>query len=236
MKTAQFTAVCWFICAVVGSALCPLAFGQSPHVRAEEVREYEILVKGRPAGNATTRITDTDDGLTSVSTDAAVTLDYVVYAYRYEYHGVEVWQGDQLASVDARAIDGGAKLATHARCDSRGSIIEVPGKSPQAAPALTMTTNYWHAPAMRKGSVLQLLDADQGAVHAEQIEDVASEQLSVGGCTTHCTHYRLSGDLAADLWFDDQQRLVRRQSTEDGRPVEARLTRITANGREMASR
>jgi Family of unknown function (DUF6134) len=226
----------WFLCPVIGLSLCALAYGQPPQVRAEETRDFEILVKGKPAGNMTAKITDTDDGRTTISTDAAVMLDYVVYKYRYEFHGREVWQGNQLATVDARAVDGGTQLATHVQNDSRGSTIEIPGTSAQPGPALAMTTNYWHAPTMAKGSVVQVLDADQGMVHAVRIEDVAAEQLVLAGRNIACTHYHLGGDLAADLWFDGEQRLVQEQTTEDGRPVETRLTRITSGSQEAARR
>jgi Family of unknown function (DUF6134) len=226
----------WLLCPMIGLSLCALAYGQPPQVRAEETREFEILVKGKPAGHMTAKITDTDDGRTTVSTDAAVTLDYVVYKYRYEFHGREVWQGNQLAIVDARAFDGGTQLATHAQNDSRGATIEILGKSAQPGPALAMTTDFWHAPTVAKGSVIQVLDADQGAVHALRIEDVATEQLVIAGRNIACTHYHLGGDLAADLWFDAEQRLVQEQTTEDGRPVETRLTRITSGGQEVARR
>jgi hypothetical protein len=226
----------WFLCPAIGLSLCALAHGQSPQVRAEETREFEILVKGKPAGNMTAKITDTDDGRTTVLTDAAVTLNYVVYTYRYEFHGREVWQGNRLATLDARAVDGGTKLAAHAQNDSRGSTIEVPGKSAQPSPALTLTTNYWHAPTAVKASVIQILDADQGTVHAVRVDDVAAEQLVIAGRNIACTHYRLGGDLAADLWFDAEQRLVQEQTTEDGRPIETRLTRITSGGQEVARR
>ena len=225
-STARFIGAGWLLCPLVGLWLCPIARGQSPPVRAEEVREYEILVKGKPAGSATTRITDTNDGLTAVSTDAAVAIDFVVYTYRYEFHGREVWRGNRLTSVDVRAVDGNAQFATRARIDMQGSTIEIPGKRPQAGPALAMTTNYWHAPPASKGNAFALLDADQGAVHAGRIEDVASEQLLLAGRKIDCTHYRLGGDLPADLWFDDQDRIVRQKSLEQGHWMELRLKQI----------
>src|SRR6476620_9394463 len=109
--------------------LCVAACAQTAQVRTEESREFEILVSGKPAGTSQTKITQADDGLTTVCTDAAVTLNYIVYKYRYEFHGREVWKGNRLLAVDDRAVDSGKELKVHARVDDRGSVIQANGKS-----------------------------------------------------------------------------------------------------------
>jgi Family of unknown function (DUF6134) len=229
LSTTRCNALCWLTCSIVGIWLCSPTFGQSPQVRAEEVREYEVLVKGKPAGNVTTKITDTEDGITTVVTDAAVALNYVVYTYRYEFHGREAWQGAQLMSVDNRGIDDGTKFSTRVRCDLRGSVVEVQGRAQQAGPTLAMTTNYWHAPPTSAGSVVQLMDADKGTIHGAHIDGITPEVVETAGRKIDCTHYRIGGDMPADLWFDSQQRLVRQQTIEDGYPTESRLTRLTSS-------
>jgi hypothetical protein len=220
---------------VLGACFSCSACGQSSHVLTEEVREFEILVKERPAGTKTIRITDTDNGLTTVSTEANVDLNYVLYSYHYEFHGQEVWQGNRLVSVENHAIDGGTQLTTRARINSSGSTIENSGKSAVLGPVLSITTNYWRAPEGSKRGELKLLDADQGTVHTDQIIDITSEQIVIGGHPIDCTHYHLGNELVADLWFDSQHRLVQQRSIEDGYPVQIRLTRITTNPMQHTS-
>ena len=142
----------------------------------------------------------------------------------------------RLISVDDRAVDGGTKLKTHAHCDSHGSVVEVPDKNPQTGPMLAMTTNFWHAPISSKGSVLQILDADQGTIYSTRIDDVTNDDVDVGGRALNCTHFHLAGKLVSDLWFDGQHRLVRQQMIEDGYPTETRLTQITLRAAEVARR
>jgi hypothetical protein len=229
LSTTRCNALRWLTCSIVGIWLCAPVYGQSPQVRAEEVREYEVLVKGKPAGNVTTKIADTEDGATTVVTNAVVALSYVVYTYRYEFHGREAWQGNRLMSVDNRGIDDGIKFSARASCDLRGSVVEVPGKAQQAGPTLAMTTNYWHAPLSTAGSVIQLMDADKGTIHGAHIDGITPEVVEAAGRKIHCTHYRMRGEMPADLWFDSQQRLVRQQTIEDGYPIESRLTRLTSS-------
>jgi hypothetical protein len=209
--------------AFFASIPCAMASAQSAQVPNEETREFEILVSGKHAGTSTTRITDVGNGSTRVITDAAVSLSYVVYTYRYEFHGREEWQGSHLVSVEDWAVDGGKRITASARVDAQSSVIQSKDKRPTAGPVLSMTTSYWHAPERRKGSAINLFDADQGIVHAVRIDNITAEPLAVGGKQVECAHYHLSGDLEADLWFDSHQRLVRQLTTEEGRPVELRL-------------
>jgi Family of unknown function (DUF6134) len=224
---------------LIGAALAAWSCAAVSHAAertAGEVREYELICQGKPAGDVVTNIVDTSDGLTTASTDTVLTIDFIVYTYRYEFHGREVWRGDRIASVDNRAVDGRTKLSLSARIDSLGSTIEVPGNTTTSGPVVAMTTNYWHAPAGAKGSAVLLLDADLGVLHNARIEDVTSEQIPVAGRVEHCTHYRLRGGLTADLWFDDQSRLVCQKSIEDGYPVELRLTRLARDESQVVSR
>ncbi len=230
----------WMCVALVGATVIiwcgGIAYSGASECIAAEVREYEIDVKGKPSGTTSTTIVKFADGVTTISTDAFVTLDFLVYAYHYEFHGREQWQGDQLVSVDNRAVDGGTKLALRASVDTHGSVLEAPGKPVVTGPIPAMTTNFWRAPSGTIGSSLVVLDADQGVIRRTTVKDILSEQIPIAGSTVRCLHYVLHGDLAADLWFDDQRRLVRQDTVEDGYPVEVRLVRVTKDPPQVARR
>lgn len=224
--------LCWTI---TSACIAPQSRGQSPRAPREEVREYDIIVKERVAGTRTTRITETDDGFTTACTDANVDLSYVVYTYHYEFHGQEVWRGNQIVSVEDHAVDGGKSLTVRARINANGSTIENSGKSAVPGPKLSMTTNYWHIPEGSKLEQLKILDADQGSVNSDQITDIASERIAVEGSQIDCSHYHLGNNLVADLWFDSEGRLVQQKSVEDGYPVEIRLRRIVTTPKQRIS-
>ena len=147
------------------------ARAQQPRVVAgEEVREFEILVKGQNSGKCQIKITDTDDGTTLVTTDATVSLDYVVYTYRYEFHGKEAWHEDRLIWTDsARA---GCRQATlgGAQVDARGWTIEANGRTNRTSTILDMTTSYWRAACRRENAMVSLLNADRGTIYSAKIE------------------------------------------------------------------
>jgi hypothetical protein len=204
------------------------ALAQQARVVAEEVREFEILVKDQSCGKNLIKITDTDDGMTLVATEAKVTLDYFVYKYRYEFHGKEAWQGNHLIWVDDWALDAGTKLSVRARVDSNGSIIEANGKAKRTTTILDMTTNYWRAPeGGAKNAPCSLLNADQGTIHSATVEYLGIEAVMVMGHKLDCTHFRLRGGVTVDLWLDDRGRMVWQKAVEEGYPAELRLRRLT---------
>jgi len=211
------------------------ADGQTAPVVTEELREFEILVKDKPAGKSSIRITETADGATRVDTEASVKLDYFVHVYRYEFHGRETWREKRLVSTENRATDDGKNFLVRARVGARGSTIEANGKA-RTAPLIDMTTNYWRAPDMSQRSKQSFMNADRGTVHSVQIELLPAEQVMVDRRRIDCAHFRVSGDIEADLWFDDQDRIVGQKTIEDGYPTELRLVRISRGAARTATR
>lgn len=211
---------------LAGAGLQAARGAENPREAAEEIREFEILVKGKPAGKSSLRITAHGDGTTQVATDVQVKLNYVVYVYRYEFHGHETWRGHRLVSTENRATDDGKNLQVRAQAGDRGCSIEAQGRT-ATAPALDMTTNYWRAPDLARTKTFSVMNADQGTIYSATVQRLGREPVVVGGRKVDCTHYRVSGDTAADLWFDRRDRLVRQTSVEDGYPTELRLTRVS---------
>ncbi|HJT33426.1 MAG TPA: DUF6134 family protein [Pirellulales bacterium] len=228
-KQASANAVRFVSIVLLASQILPgLSKAQEPHRTLEEVREFDILVQGKPAGASVVRITDRADGTTRVETEAHVKVSYLVYVYRYEFHGQETWRGKRLLSADNRATDDGKKFEARAKVGNRGGVIEAQGRT-ITAPAIDMTTNYWQAPDLTGTKTLSFMNADRGTIHTVTVERLGQEPLSVGGRRLECTHYRVSGDAEAELWFDGRNRIVRQTSVEDGYPTELRLTRIQSN-------
>ncbi len=225
------TILIWAVPILIGAPLTnSSARAQQPRVVAEEVREFEILVKGQNSGKCQIKITDTDDGTTLVTTDATVSLDYVVYTYRYEFHGKEDWHEDRLIWTDSVAVDAGKKLSARAQVDARGSTIEANGRTNRTSTILDMTTSYWRVPhAGAKNAMVSLLNADRGTIYSAKMEYVGIEPVSVMDRKRDCTHFRFSGDVTVDIWLDDHGRIVWQKAIETGYPTELRLKRLINN-------
>jgi hypothetical protein len=201
------------------------ASGQTPIERADEIRLYDVIVKDKPVGNISIRISQAQDGSTTTYTDTSIEASFLFIKYRYEFHDKETWQGDRLAQIDSRGNDNGTPFSVRAVVDSRGSRIDVEGKPSRTGPPLAMTENYWRLPSAAVGNSC-IIEPDTGVLRTVRLQEVGADSFTVQGREIACDHFRLTGDAAADLWFDREGRLVRRQTIEQGYPTEQRLVRI----------
>jgi hypothetical protein len=86
---------------------------------------------------------------------------------------------------------------------------------------------YWHLPDPKlRNQTIHLLDADNGRALKATLQFVANEQFPVGGKPMACSHYRLSGDVSVDLWFDNQERLIYQTGMDNGHPTTISLVAI----------
>lgn len=213
----------------------PPAAPPSTPPAVEEVREFEVFIKDKPAGKSTMRITDAADGAIQVATEVKVELNYLVYVYRYDYHGRETWRGGRLVSAENRATDDGQQFAARLQAGARGARIESNGQV-RTVPTVDLSTNYWCGPDLARGAEFSVMNADRGTLHAVRVERIGAERVVVGGRPIACTHLRISGETEADLWVDRGNRLVRQKTVEDGYPTELRLARITRVAPRVADR
>ncbi len=192
----------------------------------KEVREFEILLKGKPTGSSKITIEQQPGERTFVTVDAAVTVNVVVYVYKYEFHGTQTWVADRLEKFDSSTIDGGKKSSLAGVVTPQKSDVIVNNKR-ITGPVVAMTTDYWRLPSMRTGDeVVAAIDASTGTSKRVRINRIAEAKVPLGNVMIPCTEYRLSGDVDAHVWLDAQGRVVRQQSVEDGHQTELRLTKI----------
>ena len=205
-------------------------FAAAPNPTPEEVREYEVIVKQKPSGKVTIRIAAAPDGTTVATTETAVEAEFVLLKYRYEYHGQETWQGDRLLKLESRTNDNGKPLAVSAAVDANRSRVDVKGKPAVAGPLLAMTSNYWRLPDARLAAdKFSIIDSDTGTLFTVRLQHVGPDSVVVEGRQIACEHFRISGDTAAELWFDGEHRLVRQQTVEQGYTTELRLARVRSH-------
>lgn len=216
-------------CTVFAAARGGLAAdaANAPRVVSDETRVFDILVKQKAAGTCTIRIVDTDDGATLIESEVDVKVNALVYVYKYEFQGQELWRAGRLLAADCEATDGGKKLSAQLRNESGGSVIDANGRA-RRGPLVDMTTNYWRTPDLSRGGRLSVMNTDQGSVHAVTVKQLGIENIAIGRQEVACAHCRLEGDLQADLWFDGRQRIVRQASIEDGYPTELILKQLMA--------
>ena len=70
-----------------------------------EIRLFKIKIDGKPAGEMTMNITKAEDGTITTSIDTELLVNaYLVFTYRYSFHGKEVWKDGSLPSFQLSMI------------------------------------------------------------------------------------------------------------------------------------
>ena len=192
----------------------------------KEQRVFAVTVDGKPAGEYRMTIT-VDDGWEQLTCSAAVRVKHLVGQYRYSYHGTEIWRGGRLQQLDAASDDDGIRHTVRAVTDLAGLHVTVDGKAqPDHRPGAWPTTYYRLPDGAKSATSLSLLDVDTGKVLAVRLSLVGQAKVTIADRPMDCTHYRVSGQAQAELWFDAPGRLVREETVEDGHKTVLELASV----------
>ena len=149
-----------------------------------------------------------------------------IVKYTYTFRGTETWQEGRLAKLSSTADDNGKKLSVTAEMTAEGLTIHAGGKDVLVKNDAWPTT-YWKLPAEKSRTPsVTIIDSDTGKVMFGKMEKVGEDKIATCGAEVLCNHYRISGDVAADLWYDGHNRLVRQESQEQGHKTILELTRL----------
>jgi hypothetical protein len=191
-----------------------------------EVRDYVNYVDGKRAGNYRMTITN-QDGAVTMTAQADINVRIFLVPYKYTYRGTEVWKGGRLLQLESRTNENGKQYAVSAVADQNGLQVKVNGQQERHFAPDVWTTTYWQLPnANARNGLLPLLDADTGRDLNATLQYVGPSQISVAGQVQNCTHYRLSGGVQVELWYDAQERLVHQEWVEDNHKAVLDLVRV----------
>jgi len=231
--------------------VCAIQFIGFSHVRAEErqvvrtsaiksksiaesveVRDFEVRVDNRPVGTQRLTIRSTKDQ-EQVEFETDVKVDVIVYSYVYKSRGTEVWRLGRLADHDMHCEDGGKKRSFTLKTEEGAQQVTFNGKAIPVVMRNVMTTSYWKLPsADLRAKALRIVDVDKGTSRDTSLTLVGAESVPSGNRSITSQHFKVESSTPIDLWFDDQDRLVRQKSLEEGHWMELRLKQIHSESNE----
>ncbi len=211
---------------VLAAGLAAWAGGGAARAADLETRDFAVRVDGKPAGDYHLTIHRQEDGVTQVSGDTDVDIRILIVRYIYHYRGREIWKNGRLQSFSSTCNDNGKRYEVSAVAEKAGLRVRVNGQERMARPE-TWLTSYWTLPdaKVREGAI-PLLDADNGRELECRIQHVGTVQMPVAGQVQNVSHYRLTGKVQVDLWYDAAERLVRQEWVEEGHRTALELVRI----------
>ena len=167
--------------------------------------EFTVLREGNPIGSHVLSFQQSADTLVvDIRTKIKVKVLFVT-AYVFEHEGRELWRNGQLAELASSTDDDGTKHPLAVKADSNGLSVMGDGQASKA-PSKIITASLWHEGILAGGTVLNTLHGKQMNI---TVRDAGSENVTVAGQTVSAHHYVIEGDLRRELWFDDNQVLVK---------------------------
>jgi len=136
--------------------------------------------------------------------DIAVKL-FGITVYRYHYMSEEVWRGGKLDRLAASIDDNGTKTAIHAKDDDGKLAVTGPDAHEDIA-GFILPSTHWDAAVIGAHRVLNTLS---GKVSDIRLVPLGVESVPVGAQTKTATHYRYTGDITAESWYDAEGHWVK---------------------------
>ena len=207
-------------------ALVLLITGFSAHAADMEVRDFTNKIDGKPSGETHMTFKRQDDGSLSIAcqADAKVTKLGII-VYHYAYRGNETWKDGKLIRFQSSADDNGKKFTVSATAERDGIRVRV--NNDERLTRVDWLTSYAQLPdAEARKRTLAIMDSDTGKTVTGAMRYLGTQQIPVAGKNQNCFHYRITGPLVVEAWYDAQERLVRQEWTEDGHPCVLELSNI----------
>jgi hypothetical protein len=211
--------LCWSFFGLLAAASLVQAGG-------EEHRSFSVWVDKKPAGSHHIVIQSRDDGAQVVTAQADVAVRILLVNFRYTYRGSETYKDGRLLQMSTTTNDDGKKHSVTIEATKEGLAMKADGKDFLVKGEPWVTTYWKLPPEKQRGPNIQLLDADTGKLINAKFEKVGIEKITLLGRPTECTHYKLSGGVQVDLWYDGDERMVRQESIEQGHRTLLELSRL----------
>lgn len=193
---------------------------QAPETAYGPTVTYGIYRNDKPVGEHTVEFRHGESGLQVMVESRIVVTILKVPVFKFNYNAEEQWQDGKLLSVATVVVEKGAtKKATLEYDGAEQTLVDTNGIRTRAS--LAFTSNHWHPGVLENNTLFNTLT---GRANRYTLSEIGKEVLSVRDAKINATHYRYSGELSSDVWYDEQGRWVQLQfSADDGSIIEYRL-------------
>jgi len=188
-------------------ALEPMSTGAAPDVAErlllasvpqEGVIDFAVMRDGARIGHHRVTFTPRGDELiVDIDIRLDVSVAFINF-YAYHHRNREVWRAGELIGFESATDDNGRPNQVEVMRD--GASIRVKGTAFSGPAAGDMLpTSYWNPATIKAQS---LINTQNGKLAEVAIADLGDDRIEAAGRQIEARHYRISGDVHVDLWYD----------------------------------
>ena len=182
-----------------------------------ETLHFDVTRDGSPIGHHIFTFSgDDNERHVDVSTRLKVKALFVT-VFRYEHDRKEVWKKGKLVSLKSKTHnDGSDETLNVTREGHEFQMVNHKGIGQNIDATTTLPVTLWTSKITDLTSLFSALD---GRNYQVAFEKVGTDTVSINYTKVHTTHYKMTGDLERDLWYDDQNRLVKVAFMKNGSKI-----------------
>lgn len=166
---------------------------------------FAVTRNGDPIGTSTVRLQrQGSHTVAEIATRVQVKIAFLT-VYRYEQRETERWADGKLVAMTAVTDDNGTVHKVSATNRGDKLAVNVNGKVSEVDPGL-VPVSLWNAALVQKRVAL---DTQSGSVVPVSVVDHGKERLVLQGRATTAHHYSINTSFPQDVWYDEQQRLLK---------------------------
>jgi len=188
----------------MATAAAPRVASQLAQIYPENTR-YIIRRNNKVVGVHTLKFSQEGDTLqVDVATRIKITV-LKVPVFKFSYTSSERWREERLVQVDARTNRNGDVSEVQLIADAMGDVKLTTEQGTKTVGTLPFSSNHWNANVLNS---TRLFNTITGNVSTVAIESLGTEEVRNKKGSVLAKHYRYTGDIEADVWYDDAQRWV----------------------------
>lgn len=167
---------------------------------------YSIYRKGKVVGKHILKIKTDNNNRVDVSVDSRITIRVLkIPVFKFSYVSEEIWESNVLRSVESTTTTNKEiEIASLFNSDGSSSLQNNDGNKQEAL--IKFATNHWHIGAVEQST---LFNTVKGTLASVNVEKSGTETLKIGDINLPVTHFKYSGDIVAESWYDDNNRWVK---------------------------
>lgn len=144
---------------------------------------FDVVRKGKDIGDHSYQFSGQRGAFTvKVATDIAVKVPLIrTTVYSFQHASLETWKGGKLQNISSKTND-----------DGEAHQLDTASKG-------VLPASLWNDDIVRSGKLLNTVD---GKMMKVRVADLGMENVKTRRGAVSAHHFRLSGDLARDLWYD----------------------------------
>lgn len=196
----------WALAFVIGLA--------SVGVAQAETLDYTIYKESDPVGHDVYTINKEGD-VTTVKVHTHTDVSVLFFKFHYNHDRTEVWKAGVMQSLVSDTDDDGTKHHVSVHRDGNSLIGGVDGKS-QILPGDVLPFTLWARSLLKRQVFFDVADFEQLKT---EVEDKGPDKITINGKAFDTRHYKITGDLNWDLWYDANGVMLKSAFKRRGFPV-----------------